>query len=82
MNASGGCGPIGRAPLLAPQLEHLDQRVRAHLELLWLEARQGPLDQPPIVDGSHLVNPSRLLVTILTEQLSDPLWQRPWTTAL
>jgi hypothetical protein len=30
--------------------------VRDYIELLWLKARQGALDQPAIVDGSHLVD--------------------------
>jgi hypothetical protein len=42
--------------LLARQIEHLEQRVRDHIELLWLKSRQGALDQPAIVDGSHLVD--------------------------
>ena len=32
--------------LLPRQIEHLRQRVRDHIELLWLKSRQGALDQP------------------------------------
>ena len=42
--------------LLAWQFEHVEQRVRNHIKLLWLKACYRAPDQPATVDGSHLVD--------------------------
>ena len=41
---------------IRPAARALEQCVPDHLKLLWLEARQGALNQPAIVDGPHLVD--------------------------
>ena len=42
--------------LVARQVEDLEQRLPKRFELCRRQARQGPLHQPLIVDGAHLIN--------------------------
>ena len=42
--------------LIARHIEHLEQRVPNGVELFRRETREGPVDQPPVVDRAHLVD--------------------------
>jgi len=47
---------IGGWRSIARQFQHLEQCVPERVKLLRLEPGQGPLHQPAIVDGSHLID--------------------------